>query len=355
VDPIWIKEITTALFPDATASNFDPAAKADFSVPASAAATVVGSSSTLVRPGTPREVVTSLLSDFDKDGKLQSGFSLAFTPYTLLRSGPVTADAYNNDATTRFLTRMQVSLAGKEDAAIVTAGSKAVRLGVGLTAVLFDDGDLRLNNSLLRSIVQKLHKGIPGSDILAYDGAKKPFTDDDLKGARKLWDAAKAENWNAGSAGLGVAPAFLSITGKLADAKSDGVMVWASYSGRPPAGSPEHQTIQWIFGGNARFNQRVQTSDIWGRNDSLNFGGQLRYGGEAGNFFAEGQYRRRTSATAATTEKFVYELGLERRLSEGLWLNLSWTNDDAVKGGQTIRSGVRYGFGDKAVLQAPSQ
>ncbi len=75
----------------ADAVKFDPVAMADYAIPASAAATVIGSSSTLTRPAAPREVVTGLLSDFDKDGRLQAGFSIAITPYTLLRKMPLTA------------------------------------------------------------------------------------------------------------------------------------------------------------------------------------------------------------------------------------------------------------------------
>lgn len=330
---------------NAGAVKFDPVAMADYAIPASAAATVIGSSSTLTRPAAPREVVTGLLSDFDQDGRLQAGFSIAITPYTLLRKMPLTAEEYQQDPFKRFLANLQLSLAARTDEGIVTGGEKAARFGGGLSMVLFDKGDLRLDNDFLTKLMGKV-AGHFTSDEVNESTGYAPTPPEILKAAGKFWADEKARRWNAASAGFGVAPAFLSLSGKLSDAKDDGVMTWVNFA-LPGPGALEEST-QFILGGNARFRQRVQVDSAWTRADVLDFGAQLRYGGAAGNFFAEGQYRRRDGG-AATTEKFVYEVGLERRLKDNVWLNLSWTNDDAIQGGQLIRTGLRYGFGEKAV------
>jgi hypothetical protein len=342
--------IIAKLFSDAGPINFDPVAKSDYAIPASTAATAIGSGDSLVRASAPREVVTSLLSDFDKDGKLLSGFSFAVTPYTLLRSNPLTADEYQKDVGKRFLANLQLSLAGRSDDSVVTGGAKASRYSIGLSMVFFDQGDLRLDKDLLAKIADSLYRRHSDGEITG-EVPSTPIPDSQFTAAKKLWDDKKAKKWNAASAGLGVAPAMLSLTGKLSDAKDDGVMVWTSLATPGPGSLAD--SGQLIFGGNGRFRQRTLKDGIWTRTDALDFGGQFRYGSEAYDFSLQGQYRRRTFANTPVADKFVYEFGFEHRLAQGLWLNLAWTNDDAVTGGKTIRSGLRYGFGDKAVLGLP--
>lgn len=329
------------------AVKFDPAAMADYAIPASGAATVIGASSALTRPATPREVVTDVLTGFDKDNRLQTGFSLAFTPYTLLRKMPLTAREYQQEPGKRFLANLQVSLAARTDDSIVTAGDKAARFGAGVTLVFFDHGDLRLDNDFLTTLTAGLAQGVRFSADDVNGGTPAPTPPAKLQAAGAAWKKEQAKRWNAASAGLGVAPAFLSFTGKLADARDDGVMTWINLA-LPGPGALANNT-QFILGGNGRFGQRVQVDSTWSRADVADLGAQLRYGGQAGNFFAEAQYRLRRGGTD-NSGKFVYEFGAERRVADGVWLNLSWTNDDAIAGGKLIRTGIRYGFGSKAVL-----
>jgi hypothetical protein len=339
---------TKALSSLPEAVKFDPVALADYAIPASGAATVIGSTGTLARPATPREVVTGLLTHFDQDNRLQTGFSVAFTPYTLLRKIPLSADEYQKDAGKRFLANLQVSFAARTDDDLVTSGDKAARFGAGLTMVFFDKGDLRMDNDFLTTLTAALAKGAPRFTADNAFGSTPDATPANvLKTAGETWRKEQAKRWNAASAGLGIAPAFLSLTGKLSDLRDDGAMTWLTVA-LPGPGALEDNT-QFILGGSGRFGQRVQVDSMWSRADVLDFGAQLRYGGEAGNFFAEAQYRFRRGG-ADDSEKFVYELGIERRVADGVWLNLSWTNDDAISGGKQIRTGVRYGFGSKAVL-----
>lgn len=328
--------------------SFDPHALADYPMPASPAAVAIGSTANIVRPSTPRAVVTSLLSDFDESGKLQSGFSFAFTPYTLLRKMPLSAVEYQTDGMKRFLANTQVSLAGRADPSVVTAGQTAARFGVGVSFVFFDQGDLRLDNDLLADLTRTLAGSFSPDDANAPLTQIAPTPQGKLQQAAALWEKKRKANWNAASAGAGVAPAFLSLTGALDEARGDGVMVWTNVA-LPGPGSLE-ESMQFIFGGNARLGQRQLVGTTWQRGDTIDLGTQLRYGAtDTQQFFAEAQYRLRRGA-AGDSEKFVYEIGLEQRVAKGVWINLAWTNDEAVKGGKMIRSGLRYGFGDKAVL-----
>ncbi len=328
--------------------SFDPHSLADYPMPASPAAVAIGSTANIVRPSTPRAVVTSLLSDFDESGKLQSGFSFAFTPYTLLRKMPLSATEYQQDGLKRFLANTQLSLAGRADPSVVTAGQTAARFGVGLSFVFFDEGDLRLDNDMLQTVTATLAGTFTADDANSSLSNIAPTPQGKLQQAAGLWEKRRKANWNAASAGAGVAPAFLSLTGALDDARGDGVMVWANVALPGPGALDE--SMQFLFGGNARFGQRQLVGTTWQRGDTIDLGTQLRYGAtNASQFFAEAQYRLRRGA-AGDSEKFVYEIGLEQRVAKGVWINLAWTNDEAVKGGKMIRSGVRYGFGDKAVL-----
>jgi hypothetical protein len=328
--------------------SFDPHSLADYPMPASPAAVAIGSTANIVRPSTPRPVVTSLLSDFDESGKLQSGFSFAFTPYTLLRKMPLSATEYQQDGLKRFLANTQLSLAGRADPSAVTAGQTAARFGVGLSFVFFDQGDLRLDNDLLRDLTAKLADTFSAEDANSPTANIAPTPQAKLQAAAAVWEQRRKAKWNAASAGAGVAPAFLSLSGALDDARGDGVMVWTNVA-LPGPGALE-DSMQFIFGGNARLGQRQLVGTSWQRGDTVDLGTQLRYGAtESQQFFAEAQYRLRRGA-AGDSEKFVYEIGLEQRVAKGVWINLAWTNDEAVKGGKMIRSGLRYGFGDKAVL-----
>lgn len=341
------------LFPEFGPVGFDPVAKSDYALPESTAATAIGGSNTLVRPSTPREVMASLLTNFDDGGKLQTGLSFAITPYTLLRRRPLSADDYERPGE-RFLANLQLSVAGRADSAVVVNGQTAARYSAGISMVFFDEGDLRRDRSLLSGIAAALHQKVSRSVFEKKDGVLPAITPEKLAQARKQWDAATAKHWNAGSAAWGVAPAWLSFTGEIADARYDGLMGWSSLS-LPGPGALADST-QFIFGGNGRFNQRVQhqngaTQPVeWTRATVVDYAAQLRYGAESFNFFVQGIYRRATFWNDRQRGKWVYEVGAETRIAKGVWINLAWNSADTVTGASTLHSGVRYGFGAKAVL-----
>ena len=341
------------LFPEFGPVGFDPVAKSDYALPESTAATAIGGSNTLVRPSTPREVMASLLTNFDDGGKLQTGLSFAITPYTLLRRQPLSADDYERPGE-RFLANLQLSVAGRADSAVVVNGQTAARYSAGISMVFFDEGDLRRDRTLLSGIAAALHQKVPRSVFEKKDGVLPAITPEKLAQARKQWDAARAKYWNARSAAWGVAPAWLSFTGEIADARYDGLMGWSSLS-LPGPGALADST-QFIFGGNGRFNQRVQhqngaTQSVeWTRATVVDYAAQLRYGAEGFNFFVQGIYRRATFWNDRHRGKWVYEVGAETRIAEGVWINLAWNSADTVTGASTLHSGVRYGFGAKAVL-----
>jgi hypothetical protein len=351
-----VESALVKLFPELGPVGFDPVAKADYALPEPTAATAIGASNPLVRPSTPREVVTSLLTNFDKDGKLQAGLSFAITPYTLLRREPLTADLYERPGE-RFLANLQLSAAARPDSTVVVNGQTAARYSTGLSMVFFDDGDLRRDRGLLSGIASALHQKVSTSDFETSNGMLAPIAPEKLAQAKKLWDDARAKHWNDASAAFGVAPAWLSFTGKLSDAQYDGLMTWSSLS-LPGPGALSDST-QFILGGNGRFNQQVLHKNVitnaneWTRTKVIDYAAQLRYGSESFNFFVQGTYRRSTFWNDHHRGTFVYEIGAETRVATGVWINLAWSSADTVSGASTIRSGVRYGFGSKAVLAPP--
>ena len=348
-----VESALVKLFPEAGPVGFDPVAKADYTLPESTAATAIGGSNPLVRPSTPREVATSLLTNFDEKGKLQTGLSFALTPYPLLRREPLTADEYEKPGE-RFLANLQLSVAGRPDNAVVTNGNTAARYSAGLSMVLFDDGDLRRDRTLLSGIASALHQDVSTAMFETPGGVLSPIPPEKLAAGKKLWDDAKKKHWNDASAALGVAPAFLSFTGRLEDVTYDGLMAWTSLSLPGPGALAD--SVQFIFGGNGRFNQQVLHKNVttkvdeWTRSKVIDYAAQLRYGSESFNFFVQGTYRRSTFWNDHHRGKFVYEIGTETRVAHGVWVNLAWSSADIVNGTSTIRSGVRYGFGSKAVL-----
>jgi hypothetical protein len=159
---------------------------------------------------------------------------------------------------------------------------------------------------------------------------------------------AQAASWNAAAMGFGYAVRFKSATGKINDAKESGGGAWLNYS-HPGFGAWESAS-QLLFSSSYRYHDDFTSNGVTGKQDTFNTGAQVRLGASDHNYYAQWFYKwKRPKGTAATHASPV-EIGAEFKLSNGLWINLGWSNDKDLGGNSAFKTGIRYGFGDKAVL-----
>jgi hypothetical protein len=335
--------------------KLDPLAKADFTIPESPGAAVLDQTVQIVRPSSPRETMTSLLSNFDPSGALKTGFSIAITPYTLLRGKPVTLRDYDEKDWVRFMTNLQVSVAAKTGpapAAGSTTGSPAL-FGVGLSAVLFDNSDPRRD----RAMLNKLKNLFPtawgtqdDADAIARGGAfvVPPVSQSKLDAYREITAAARRARWNAAAMGFGYAVRLKSASGQIDRAHGDGGGAWLNASA--PGFGALQDNSQFLFTGSYRYHDTFTRDGVSGLEDTFNLAAQYRVGTAQFNGFGQAVHHWRAPRIGVRTSDTTVEFGLERKLIDGLWLNLSWTNDKSLGGNSAIKTGLRYGFGQAATL-----
>ena len=333
--------------------KLDPLSRADFAIPESPGAAVLDQSVQTLRPATPRETVTSLLSNFDPGGALKTGFSIAFTPYTMLRTKKVTLYDYNHSDWTRFFTSLQVSLAAKTGPTAAGATATPALFGLGLSGVFFDGADPRRDSALL----EKLAALFPttwgtqqDSEAIALNKLSViPLVEQrEVDAHRAITQAAQNARWNAAAMGFGYAVRLQSATGQLNDARDDGGGAWLNLS-LPGVGSLAANS-QFLFTGSYRYHDPFTRDGVSGIEDTLNLAAQYRVGARDFNGFAEAIHHWRAPRTGARVSDTTLELGVEKKMVDGLWLNVSWTNDQSLGGNSAIKTGLRYGFGDAATL-----
>jgi hypothetical protein len=354
--PPDIKNLITQFLPEP--EKIDPLAKADFAIPESPGAAVLDQTAQILRPASPHETVTSLLSNFDPNGALKTGFSVAITPYTLFRSQEVSLREYSESSWKRFFTRLQVSLAaktGSPSSASATATSPAF-FGLGVSGVFFDDSDPRLDTAMLKKL-QALFPTTWGSqadaDAIALG---RPVVIPSVEQSKidahhAITQAAQNARWNAAAMGFGYALRLTSPTGQIDDAKEDGGAAWLNY-GLPGFGALKENS-QFLFTASYRYHDTFTRNATTGLEDTFNIAAQYRVGSADFNGFGQAVHHWRAPRNGAHSSDTTVELGLEKRVMEGLWFALSWTNDKSLGGNSAIKTGLRFGFGEGATLGNP--
>ncbi len=335
--------------------QMDPLAKADFAIPESPGAAVLDQTTQIVRPASPRQTVTSLLSNFGPGGTLKTGFSVAITPYTLLRARHVTLRDYNEDKWARFLTRLQLSVAAKTGEPAAGSGTSPALFGIGFSGVFFDNSDPRLDRTMLRKL-SHLFSTAWGTSADADAIARgetvvvPSVSQNKLDAYREITQAAQRARWNAAAAGFGYAVRLKSASGDVQNAKEDGGGAWLNLSA-PGFGSLASNS-QFLFTGSYRYHDDFRRDGVSGIEDSFNLAGQYRVGSANFDGFGQAAHHWRAPQGGARLSDTTVEFGFERKLVDGLWLSLSWTNDKSLGGNSAVKTGLRYGFGQGATLGA---
>lgn len=372
-----------SLLPQFQAENNPIAlANVDLAVPESPAFTVLGlTPETVVRPSSPRQFASALLSGVDRNGNFQSGTAIDTVPYLLLAGKQLTLKQYRNHYKLRLASRTQFSFATTKG---TSEEDKSVRLSLGLRLTLWDNGDPRTDKILLDCFddasTQYLGALVPPS-ILPLDELPPGASEEDKNQSIREWAAyaqkeaqanpirleaieacrveARKRNWNKSSWIVAYAPSWISTSGETKNFQWNGGGFWSSvaygFEGFP--GLQKHS--QLILHGRYRSNEQVPNPETTGAfigQDSLFFGARLRVGNENSTGSFEGVFVRSRPDGKPWDTSARYSVGLERRIAENLWFALAFGGENGRMNGANkgfVLTSFRWGFSEKRPLSVP--
>ena len=352
-------------------------ANIDLAVPESPAFTVLGlTPQTVTRPASPRELATSLLNGVDQNGNFQSGLALDLAPYLVFAGDQLGLRDYQRNRVLRLLTRFQTSFATTKGA---SDNDKSTRLALGFHATLWDTGDPRLDNELLGCFARKLKVGpedilepIPmdnpapdatpkaKADYKEYLKQKKKYEEaneavgvENAREAEECRKTSRAKNWNKSSWIIAAAPSWISTDGKTSNFRRNGGGVWSSlaygFEGVPGLQS----NSQLIFHVRYRNNEKVPDPDVeksFLSQDSLFLASRLRIGTANSTASFEGVFIRSRNNKQPLDNSSRFSLGLERKVAENMWFNISFGGEQGRKDGRNngfVLTSFKWGFSEK--------
>lgn len=375
------EELLTSFQPFNADSELLSFAEVDLAVPESPAFTVLGlTPQTVVRPSSPRQFASSLLSGVDRHGNFQSGLALDSVPYWIFAGSGITLKEYRNSYKIRLLSRTQFSFANTKGA---SEDDKSVRLALGLRMTLWDDGDPHSDDELMSCFAKV---GLPNPPAVAPpiepdDDApqsekdeferRKIFFEEAMKAyqtARLIASArivsnaeecraeARKRNWNNSSWAIGLAPSWISQTGETKNFMWKGGGFWSSlaygFGGIPKLKDNSQLLLHLRY----RNNEQVPDEDNAGQflsQDSFFFGGRWRFGNENASANLEGVFQRMRFKGKAWDNSARYSLGLERKIAENLWFALAFGGErgrDTGKNEGFVLTSFRWGFSKKRTI-----
>ena len=327
--------------------KFDPANRTDFELPRVPAAAAIGSKAETIRPTTPRLFAIELLSKVGDNGTINPGFAFAVAPYLMLQDVPL--NEYRRAESTRFLSRLQLSLASAK--AGEKRGNDGVVVSAALSGLIFDFGDPRRAEEL-----DGAFKTIfPAEGLPAFTGGERPTMESEKTNAwSKTVDNWNRANWNKARMGFGYAPRWFSPTGKTDDLKSDGGVGWLALA--LPGYGRFAENIQLVSSLQYRHGEMLPlpaSPATLHSAEALSAGAQVRFGSAQFNGYAEAFWNRMKFSGGPKNTAWSYELGAEKRLTPSLWLQFSAGRGRTTTGEQTtdVKSGFRYAFGDGPQLK----
>ena len=307
----------------------------DLVVPDSPAFVILGlSPEKVVRPGAPRDLATTFLNGIDQHGNVQAGIAVDFTPLFVFAGNNVTFASYRDHTSTQILGRTQVSFATSKGA---SQADKSVRAAFGLRSTLWDQGDPRLDQDLVKCLdaieVEPPATAITvPADIAAWEAAQTKILRPKVEACQS---ASAKRRWNASSLAVGIAPAFQSPTGESGDFKYRGAAVWASFSYKLSA------IGQFVAQGRYRNKEQVPDKNRPGsffEQDSGGLGLRLVLGEPVRAFVLESEVGRQSPEGSSSTTSFTLSGGGQLKLSDEMWLSASVGG--ALKGSAATQRGM---------------
>lgn len=345
----------------------------DLAVPDSPAFKVLGVSPQKIdRPGTPRQLAASLINGIDSNGNFQSGVAI---DASLLRfAAKTTLQQYTSNYRTRFVDRTNFSFATAKGA---SETDKSLKMAVGLKLTPWDEADPRLDGWLTSCLQKAVDTETINNDpnlavidmnilqerrrmIGKDDPVLKKEVDDNVKtlnaaknkkiaelsaaGIKACRAKAPSNLWNKSAWSVAVAPTFLTQTGNNEDMEYAGLGAWTSVS--YGIGSNAQLIGQVMY----RNNEEVpvpNASNTFFKRDTLNFGGQLRFGRENLNGNIELLYAINNNENGVADDNvFKYAAGMEFRATKDFWIALSIGTETGNESGNKLfaLSNLKWAF-----------
>jgi hypothetical protein len=354
---------------DAPKQNLSVLGNVDLAVPESPAFTILGvTPQTVVRPASPKEFATSFLNGVDDHGNFQSGLALDAVPYLIFAGDGITLYDYNRNYLTRLLSRTQLSLATTKGTG---ANDKSTRLGLGLHMTLWDKGDPRADQVLfqcydrvdqnIQAAVLKFLTDTPG-------GVKNPAFPAFLAtqkaayttATNKCDELARKRNWKQSGFVIGAAPSWISNTGTTDKFRWNGGGFWTSLAYGFEGVKGLDDKSQLILHLRVRSNEQVADPANAGKfllQNSRFFGARFNVGNANNHLSFEGVYLWLKRPGLAPDNSYRYSLGVERRVAENTWFQLSLGGDSGRRDGNNqafIKGTLNWGFTRKQEREAPA-
>ncbi len=296
----------------------------DLAVPDSPAFAILGlSPESIVRPGTPRDLATTVLNGIDRHGNLQNGLAIDFAPRFLFGGSSLTYRDYADRTGTRLFARTQFSVAtakGSSDA------DKSQRAAFGVRATLWDKGDPRLDEALVNCLdnIGTVPPPKPLLDPAEREAWEKLQTAGRRQAVDQCHAQSKTRNWNASSFAVGVAPSWHSPTGESGDFTYAGAALWTSFA---LGISTSARTIgQFIVQGRYRNKELVPDKNVKGtffEQDSAGLGLRLLLGTADRAAVVESEFVRQSPEGGDDSTSFKVSGGGQLRLGTGVWLSVA--------------------------------
>jgi hypothetical protein len=324
---------------------------ADLSVPDSPAFTALGvTPQTVSRPAAPMTFATSLLNAVDDQGKLQNGLAVDFTPYLVFHGHKVTITQYRAwSVWRRAFALTNVSLATTKR----TDSDNTQRLSGGVHFTVFDIGDPRMDTALLDCYDKIAMSLLPTPEVPAD---APTFTSMTSAAVSRCAEEAAKRNRNRSSLIVAAAPVWVTATGEVSDLTDDGGAIWASFA----YGFDRFKRVrkvedlgklakraQFIVHARWRANERIKGEDgTVAEHDRRIIGARFRMTGERMNGSIELSHLD-DSTSYGDSSKWRALIGLEHRVAEGAWLNVSFGREISSDGENeqlVVRSSIRWAF-----------
>lgn len=333
-------------------------AAVDMSVPESPAFTVLGiTPQTVIRPTSPRAFATSLLNGVDQNGNFQSGLAMDFVPYLLVAGDDLTLRKYQNSRIVQLLSRTQFSFATTKGA---TEDDKSLRLALGLHLTLWDRGDPRLDQTLMKCLSRLVLPHI--TDLGDTEGnARKRREAQEVNDALSIEcrEKAQKDNWNATSWIIGAAPSWISKDGQTKNMQWNGGGFWTSFAYGFEGVPGLEKKSQLILHARYRNREQVPDPDVTGAflsQDSMFFGARFRTGSPTFNGSFEYTFLRSRFAGLKFDNASRLSLGFERRIAGDTWFNLSLGGETGRQDGHNngfVLTSFKWAFSDRKNVQTP--
>ena len=332
----------------------------DLAVPESPAFSALGlTPQQVTRPTSGRELAASFLSGIDRNGSFQTGLAIDTAPYMLLAGSRITLDHYRNPGQylRRFLARWQLSFATSKGGG---SGDPSAKIALGMRFTLFDLGDPRTDEELLEclaGVADTVWNGTPPESPCASD---EEIERENLRRQEEIRRLAgpcrkQASNrrWNRSAWVFGTAPTWTSLDGKTAQIEYSGTALWTSlgFGFENVPFLEDHAMLAGYV--KTRSKEVVQDQLNPGssiRQDNFTIGTRLFVGVPKTQFNFETLWSSNDRADTVEDKYWSVGFGLEQRVVDNLWLNLSYgwqLAREQIGNGFVVFGGLNWGVGQR--------